>query len=130
MEEIKDKTFEGAVVDGRKFPFIRLTVTSSAKTLKKLLPPLFNFRDVFNKSGIKKRWWIKVRGIAFQKNIAWKLFGIVPHELRCSVIRPEKAEEIEIDFFVYAGVIVKEYERLLLSANPSLTVSQNKKEKV
>ena len=125
--ELDEKLFEGAISGEKHFPFVRLTVTKSEKIIKELLPSRWQItKNIISRSGVKKRWWIKIRSIAFEKSGLWKI-GIVPKELRCSVIPQKKAEEIEDNFFVYAEEIVKEYERLLSSSNPSLTVNSKVK---
>ena len=48
-----------------------------------------------------KREWKIIRSIAFQKNLLWKYFGIVPYELRCNVIETKKAREIKKKFDKY-----------------------------
>ena len=130
-EEIKKTDVrEGVTVEGRYFPFKPLTVTQSKKILKKLMPGLFsNIRSIVAKKGINKRWWKRVRGVAFVRTGLWH-FGIVPKELRCSVIKDAKATEIEDDFFVFAKEIVLEYERLLRSFNPSQMVKSKRSENV
>ena len=127
MELDEKEVFDGAIFGNKKFPFVTLTVTKSEMIIKELLPSRWQItKNIISRSGVKKRWWIKIRSIAFEKSELWKI-GIVPKELRCSVIPQKKAEEIEDNFFVYAEEIVKEYERLLSSSNPSLTVNSKVK---
>ena len=127
MELDEKEVFDGAIFGNKKFPFVTLTVTKSEMIIKELLPSRWQItKNIISRSGVKKRWWIKIRSIAFEKSGLWKI-GIVPKELRCSVIPQKKAEEIEDNFFVYAEEIVKEYERLLSSSNPSLTVNSKVK---
>jgi hypothetical protein len=131
MELDTTELFEGEEINGKRFPFIYLTVTESANILKKLLPSFrHDMMNIFSRSGTKKRWWKKVRSFAFQKTGMWKWFGIIPKELCCSIISTKKADEIEDHFFVYAEVIVQEYERLLSLSNPSLIANRKKKENV
>jgi len=129
MEQQKQEklNFDGIVEGGIEFPFVRLTVTSTAKILKKLIKPP-HFRNALSKHTIKKRWWLAVRDIAFQKKGLWLWLGIVPKPLRCSVIADDRAAEIEDYFFEYAKVIVTELDRLSNSSRPSLTENKNKKE--
>ena len=124
LEEIKEK-FDGAVIGNKQFPFRPLTVTQSRKVLRHLMMPNLPRRvknvilNAFARTGMKKRWWKQVRSVAFVRTGLWRV-GIVPKELRCSVILDTKTDEIENDFFVYAKVIVQEYERLLNLFSPSL----------
>jgi hypothetical protein len=120
-----DRHFEGARVNGREFPFVRVTVTGSATILKKFNPSLckiilqlISFQWA-RPSGKDKRWWKKLRSVAFVKTGLWKWFRIVPKELRCSEITQHEAWEIEESFFVYAGATVNERGVLSLSAKPS-----------
>jgi hypothetical protein len=130
LEEIKEK-FDGAVIGSKQFPFKPLTVTQSRKILRRLMLPSFYqrtknvFLNAFAKTGRQKRWWKRVRGTAFVKTGWWHI-GIVPKELRCSVIPQKKAEEIEDDFFAYAEVTVKEYNELLILSRPSLMVKSKR----
>jgi hypothetical protein len=133
MELDEKEAFDGAVFGERRFPFAQLTVSGSAKIVRRLLttrnPIVFFYRglkNIFSRSTIKKRWWIKVRSVAFEHHGLWRL-GVVPKELRCSVITQKKAEEIEDSFFDFAEEILKEYKELSLLSNPSQTVNNKVK---
>jgi hypothetical protein len=133
--EQQEKPFDGAILKDKKgrekrFPFVELNVTESAKILKKILPSSRSkVANIISKSGMKKRWWVKIRSIAFKKTGLWRI-GIIPRELRCSVIKQGDADDIEERFFVYAEAIVQEYNRLLKLSNPSLTPIKNKSEAI
>lgn len=122
-------TFEGAEIDGKRFPFVRLTVNGFAHMSKKLQPTLLSVLiSAFFPAKKKKRWWKKVRAAAFVKRGSWRI-GIVPKELRCSVMLQKKAEEIEESFFRYAGVPVQEQKEPSASANPTQTLKNELNEK-
>jgi hypothetical protein len=124
---MEEKGFEGFIIGEKRFPFKRLTITNSAKMLKELLPSVFqSLRNVWFPYNEKKRWWIKVRNAAFERYGLWRI-GIIPKELRCSVILPDKAEEAEESFFDYARAIVQELEKL--SKYPMPLPMANKKQK-
>jgi hypothetical protein len=109
----EEEIFEGAELKGKRFPFKQLTVTQNAKMNKKLFTPgfwrlMFNgFASVLRNEDTEKRMWKQIRSVAFEKKGLWRI-GIVPKELRCSVIRFEEAARIGADFFKYAGVKAKE----------------------
>jgi hypothetical protein len=112
-EEVVERPFEGIIVHGKKFPFRRLTISETAKILRSFIPGFFKSSFIiivtlFSPFKEDKRWWKKVRSVAFKKNFTWKYFGVVPKELRCSVMLQKEAEAAEESFFVYAPVIVKE----------------------
>lgn len=125
---MSEEIFEGAEINGKKFPFKRLTISSSAKMVKILMPSFYqSLKNIFFSYNQKKYWWKKVRSAAFERRGLWR-FGIIPRELRCSVVEPKKAEEIEESFFVYAPEIVRECERLSKYRNPLLMASKDKSE--
>jgi hypothetical protein len=114
MEEKKKKEdvmFDGYEAEnGKKFPFVQLTMTQVARMNRKLFKPGF-WRSVgiavatlVRREDLDKRWWKKIRSIAFAKRGLWRV-GIVPKELRCSNIPFVKAVKCEEDFFVYAREI-------------------------
>jgi hypothetical protein len=128
MEENKEKVFEGATISGKEFPFVRLTINSTAKLLKKLKPSICSvFVNAMSPNKEQKRWWIKVRSVAFVKTGLWKYFGIIPKELRCSVILQKEAEAAEESFFVYAPEIVQRLSRQLNSVKSSQTENNKPK---
>jgi hypothetical protein len=132
MELETDKTFEGITVGGKKFPFVRLTINSTAILLKKLRPGFWRSigvvaATIINPQSNKKRWWKQIRSVAFVKTGAWKYFGIVPRELRCSVMLQKEAEAAEESFFAYALEIVREFNKPSNSVKVSQTENNNLK---
>ena len=128
--EIEEQTQEELMYDGyiagngRRFPFVELTVTQSAKIIGGIQLGIVESAlwTSFPKKN-KKRFWKKVRKIAF----GYHRFSIVPKELRCSNIKQEIAEKIEADFFVYAQEIVKDVTTVLRSwiASPTANKKTN-----
>jgi hypothetical protein len=97
--------FEGAELNGKRFPFVHITISSQAKIMRKFFPTL---RDVMLKRLRPEtqllRHWKKLRSVAFVKSGSWKWMGIIPHELRIDVIKPEEVKKIDADFFRYCGL--------------------------
>jgi hypothetical protein len=123
-----DETFEGAEVDGKRFPFIRISVAMEPKLIKKFLPSTID--AVLNKLfplTANMRAWKKVRRIALQKDWKWKYLGIIPKELRCSNIKIQVAGGIQADFFAYVTTNHEEFKKLFDSVNNSQTTSESAK---
>jgi hypothetical protein len=130
--ETKEEVFEGVIIDGKRFPFKYLSMTQAMQVHRKLIPGFWRGLGILAKTVItpwndKKRWWKRVRSVAFQKQGLWRI-GIVPYELRCSVIKPEKAEEAEAAFFATVPEIVRESEKLLELQKALLIRNNNKSE--
>lgn len=119
---MNEEIFEGAEIDGKRFPFIRVTVAGQKKVVKKFKP---NLRDLlsatFFPSSANIRSWKKTRSVAFVKTGIWKWFRIVPKELRCSEMNLKLAGELQARFFDIVGETVKGHDAPLLSLNPSQT---------
>lgn len=119
---MSEQSFEGAIINGKQFPFVRVTVAMQSSIVRRLRvrmidmvsAKLFPYRR-------NLRAWKRVRAIAFVKNPLWKYLRIIPKELRCSQINLSTAGEIQARFFGYVGETVKEHDRHLLSQNPSKT---------
>jgi hypothetical protein len=128
------ETFEGVVIGGKKFPFKYLSITQAAQIRRKLIPGLFRSIGIaiitlLTPYNGKKRWWKRIRSVAFRKQGLWKL-GIIPYNLRCSVIKPKEAEEAEENFFGTIPEIVRESKRLLDFHNLLSTENRNKNEQL
>jgi hypothetical protein len=127
-----DAVFEGATINGKQFPFVRVTVAGGARIVRRLNPTIsgviFQFISFqwMRSSAADMRWWKKIRSVAFVKNGLWKV-GIVPKELRCSEILLQDAWGIEKCFFDYAEVKVNAHGVLFISAKDSQTeINQEK----
>ena len=175
-----DKLFEGAVINGKEFPFVRVTIVNKSKMqrkifsistidfivsnlyLKKIKKEIAYSKSIgmtkeditiqsntensflmnrINTSliGLWKqrrneseafRLWKRVRANAFQKNILWKWFHIIPKEFRHSQMLFNVAGGLQVDFFVYFKAIVQEYEEQLKSLKILSTANSSKKETV
>jgi hypothetical protein len=112
--------FEGAEINGKQFPFVRITIAEQGRIAKRLRG---TFRDavsnIFFPHRGYLRMWKKVRSIAFVKNWQWKYLRIIPQELRCSQIDMKIAGELQVSFFGYIRGTVSAYEEFLKSLNPS-----------
>lgn len=126
-----DELFEGAEINGKKFPFVRVTPASHARILNKLKPTIREIiaQSLFRSSS-NKRAWKKVRSIAFIKTGTWKWCRIIPKELWCSDIPLRLAGGIQADFFAYVKAEVNAHDALLNSVMPSKTESELKKSEV
>jgi hypothetical protein len=114
--------FEGAIVGGKEFPFIRITVASQAKILKKFKPSFWGaIAEWLWPERNNLRMWKKVRSIAFVKDWKWKYLRIMPKELRCKELNLNEAGGIKADFFAYARAKANEHDAPLLSLSPSKT---------
>lgn len=118
-------TFEGAEINGKQFPFVRVTVAKQVKIIKKFKPTIFNaIAERFFPEGNNKRMWKRVRSVAFVKDWKWKYLRIVPKELRCSEISINMVGGLEARFFAYVREMVKEHDGQLLSATYSKIESE------
>lgn len=116
-----DPTFEGAEINGKQFPFVRVTVASQKRIIDRFNPSrLALFIDRHFPEGRTIRIWKNVRSVAFVKDWKWKYLGIVPKELRCSEIGLKSAGEIQASFFGYVAGIANEYRSLSDSAMKGL----------
>jgi hypothetical protein len=117
-------TFEGAEIDGKQFPFVRVTIAQQGKIIRGLFKPRFRdlFSMAFRPESEKKRIWKRFRSTAFIKSGLWKWFRIIPRELRCSTILINQAEEIEARFFAYAA------EKGIVFNPPSTSAKNSKTE--
>lgn len=123
-----EPTFEGAEINGKQFPFVRVTIASQKRIIDRFNPSrLAIFLDEHFPGGRMIRVWKHVRSVAFVKDWKWKYFRIVPKELRCSEIGIKQAGEIQASFFVYVAAIVNEYRSLSNSAMTGLTEKQSTK---
>jgi hypothetical protein len=117
---MEETLFEGAEINGKQFPFVRITIAEQAKIAKKFKPRFRNaITSVLFRETEKMRQWKRTRSVAFVKNPAWKYLGIIPIELRCSQIEMKLTARIEARFFEYVGETVKEYNELLAFVTPS-----------
>lgn len=109
--------FEGAEINGKLFPFVRITIASQAQIQNKFTPSrLALWLDKHFPEKRIYRVWKQVRSVAFVKDWKWKYFGIVPKELRFSEITLKQAGEIQASFFVYVAETVSVYDKLSRSA--------------
>ena len=133
MSEVLD----GVEIKGRYFPFVRITEAMQPKVIKKITKlnwraviwnwwfakkrkkyieenPNATYKDlileglVYSSVYQSKREWKIIRSVAFQKNFLWKLFKIVPYELRCNVIEVRQSKEIKKKFDSYLMETTKE----------------------
>lgn len=130
---MSNELFEGATINGKQFPFVRITVAGGARINKKLNPTLcgtiiqlITFQWL-RPASVNIRWWKKLRSIAFVKTGLWKYLRVVPKELRCSNILLREVSEIEKSFFDYAGVKASARGVLFISAKDSQTENNNQK---
>ena len=131
---MSEDLFEGAIIGGKKFPFKYLSMIQAAQIHRKLIPGLFRsvgiaILTLITPHNQNIRWWERVRSVAFQRQGLWKL-GIIPKELRCSVIKPKEAEDAEESFFAFIPEIVQELERLSKFPSHLSKINKNKKEVV
>ena len=131
---MSEDLFEGAIIGGKKFPFKYLSMIQAAQIHRKLIPGLFRsvgiaILTLITPHNQNIRWWKRIRSVAFQKQGLWKL-GVIPKELRCSVIKPKEAEEAEEIFFGTIPEIVRESKRLLDFHNLLSTENRNKNEQL
>ena len=119
---MNDELFDGAVVDGKRFPFIRVTVANEPKLIRRFRPSTFAaLLDKYFPLTANARSWKKVRRIAIEKDWKWRYLRIIPKELRCSQIKIQVAGGIQADFFAYCARNRKEFSALFDSANSSQT---------
>jgi hypothetical protein len=122
-----DKTFEGAEIDGKQFPFVRVTVANQLKIINRFKPTLYGaFIQRFFPERNNLRMWKRVRSIAFEKTGLWKI-GIIPKELRCSEMSLKQAGEIQASFFALVKEIVAAHDAPLVSLNKSLIENKETK---
>lgn len=120
-------TFDGAEINGKQFPFARITIAHQPKCIKKFSPTIVStLRERCFPQTNNLRMWKRVRAVAFEKDWKWKL-GIIPKELRCSEIGLKEAGEIQARFFDYLQEMVKGHDEPLLSAINIKTVSDQVK---
>ncbi len=118
----QNNLFQGAEINGKQFPFVRVTVAKQHEILKKFRPKLRDaFSQRFRPETNNSRMWKKVRSLAFVKDWKWKYFFIVPKELRLSQISLKLSGEIQANFFDYVAAEVKGHDAPLNSLNPSRT---------
>lgn len=151
-----DESFEGVELNGKQFPFVRITESMQPKIIKKITKTnwravLYNFwkqkarikyiadnpkatyKDlileglVYSSVYQSKREWKIIRSVAFQKNFLWKWFGIIPYELRCNVIEIRKAREIKKKFDNYLTETTKGQDEQTNSLNNLPTESIKQK---
>ncbi|MBE3139046.1 MAG: hypothetical protein IMZ53_00520 [Thermoplasmata archaeon] len=116
-----DAVFEGATINGKQFPFVRVTVTRQAKIISKFKPTLRGIiANSLFPSSQNKRMWKKVRSVAFVKYGLWKI-GIIPKELRCSEMQLKLAGELQANFFGYVAAEVKGHDEPLSAVRGSQT---------
>ena len=115
-----ESKFEGAEINGKQFPFVRITVSKQLEILKKFKPKA---RDIlfqrFKPETNNSRMWKKTRSVAFVKGWKWKYFFIVPKELRLAQMGLKLSGEIQADFFAYVGAEVKGHDEQLNSVSHS-----------
>jgi hypothetical protein len=128
--EQQEKPFDGARINGKEFPFVRVTVAKHKKICKKLN---ITMREAvlmhIASAGNKMREWKKIRSVAYVKTGLWKWMRIVPKELRCSQLDLDTAGGLKADFFDYVWTKVREHDRHLLSVKGSQIESAPKKSK-
>jgi hypothetical protein len=121
-----ESTFEGLEIEGKQFPFKRITLSHQAKIIHKLKPSyieaIFLWLFPWKRN---KRMWIRVRSLAFEKGWKWKVFRIIPKELRCSHIPISIAGGTQADFFKRVEVEVKGHDKPLISLDTSVTPSSS-----
>ena len=104
----RQKKLDAKIASGKKSVFDRLA----------LLVP-FKWRLHYS----MRKTWNEFISVAVKKNFVWKVFRIIPKELRYSVIGAEKAEELKASFFnLWEEILQKQNERL-----KTLTDTQLKK---
>ena len=122
---MSDELFEGAEINGKQFPFVRITIAEHAKIVKKFKP---RFRDAISKVFFPEnetvRTWKRVRSIAFVKTGLWKYLRIIPVEFRCSEISIKQVGEIQASFFSYVREAGKGSNELLAFVTPSKIESE------
>ena len=125
LHEIKNKLkddilFEGAVIEGRAFPFIKVTLSGHAKIMRffyhgGFLGQLrYSTHLLFFPSRSVIREWKMFRSIAFKKNFTWKIFRIIPKELRIKSFNLRDYKVIKKSFFEYSverGIVFVEPSR-------------------
>jgi hypothetical protein len=118
---MSDPVFEGATINGKQFPFVRVTVAKQSKIISKFKPTLRGIiaQSLFPSSQ-NKRMWKKVRSVAFVKFGLWKI-GVIPKELRCSEMQLKLAGELQASFFGYVAVEVKGHDEPLKTVRDSQT---------
>ena len=111
------ETFEGAEINGKQFPFVRITVSQQKSIINRFKPTVLGilFEKYFPQT-INQRAWKRTRSIAFEKDWKWKYFGIIPKELRCSHMGLKQAGEIQADFFSRLWATVQGHDAPWLSA--------------
>lgn len=120
--------FEGAEINGKQFPFIRVTIASQKRIADKFMPSRLSlFLDRHFPERLIFRMWKRVRSVAFVKDWKWKYFRIIPKELRCSEIGLKSVGEIQASFFVYVAETVSAYNLLSSSAMTGQTKSASEK---
>jgi hypothetical protein len=127
-DKVDNPAFEGAEINGKRFPFIRVSVANEPKIINRFLPHwpyIGRILDHYFPLTANKRAWKKVRRIAFEKDWKWKYFGIIPKELRCSEIKIQVAGGIQVDFFAYVAEARKEFSELIPSVNNTRTVTES-----
>ena len=150
-----DPIFEGAEINGKRFPFIPVSINSVITVAKKFHP--YWFEVIYNFAKQKKRIaylkanpdakysdlvrlglvyfsvkagrreWKNFRNVAFVKTGLWKRFGIVPKELRCNRMNARYAEEVKKNFGIYFSA--KEKESNVLSDLPKDSEIKNAQKK-
>ena len=153
---MSDELFEGAVINGKEFPFVRITESMQPKILKKLSRldwrallynlwkqkkrveyvknnPNATYKDLVKEGLVyisiyhNKREWKIIRSVAFEKNFLWKVFGIIPYELRCNVIKVQDSKDIKKKFDNYLMEATQEPEGQIVSSEGSETKNNNPK---
>jgi hypothetical protein len=120
--------FGGAIVNGREFPFIRITVSAHSKITNKFHKTIRQVvADTLFPSGFRKREWKRVRSVAYVKDWRWKWLRIIPKELRIKNLDLEIAGGLKADFFGYWREKVKAHDEPLNLLNPSPTENNSTK---
>jgi len=110
--------FNGAEINGKKFPFVRVTIAKQERIIQQFKPTIRTaFMERWRPEGNNKRMWKRVRSLAFEKTGLWKWLRIVPEELRCSNMSLKLAGELQARFFSSVAAEVKEHDEHLRSAN-------------
>jgi len=120
-----DELFQGAEINGKQFPFVRVTVAKQAKIIKRFNPGFFGrMMQILFPLRNNLRMWKRVRSVAFIKTGSWKYLRIIPKELRSSEISLKLAGELQASFFSYVGVEVEGHDKPLLSVTGLKTVNE------